>query len=163
MLAYRRAVQESRNTSNTKTISLVHKIKEERNRGMIYLSTEVTIGDSYINENVYFGYQECDKTFGGDSIVKELRNRPNGIPIRMTKTFDLDEPWGDDRFDEHKEKIDHDLDILATQAKVRNSLVVLHWTGIEEQRSILRESAPKTFKYFNDKFEDIIHKNMPRV
>lgn len=130
---------------------------------MIYLSTEVTIGDTYINENVYFGYQECDKTFGGDSIVKELRNRPNGIPIRMTKTFDLDEPWGDDRFDEHKEKIDHDLDILATQAKTRNSLVVLHWTGIEEQRSILRESAPKTFKYFNDKFEDIIHKNMPRV
>ena len=91
---------------------------------MIYLSTEVTIGDSYVNENVYFAYQECDKLFGGDSIIKELRNRPNGIPIRMSQTFDLDEPWGDDRLEEHMEK---------------------------------------TFTYFNDKFEEIIFKNLPRV
>ena len=79
---------------------------------MIYLSTEVTIGDSYVNENVYFAYQECDKLFGGDSIIKELRNRPNGIPIRMSQTFDLDEPWGDDRLEEHMEKIDYDLDLF---------------------------------------------------
>ena len=130
---------------------------------MIYLSTEVTIGDSYINESTHFGYQECDKAFGGDSIVKELRNRPNGIPIRMTKTFDLDEPWGDERLEEHMDKINHDLDILAVQVKKRDSLVVLHWTGIEEQRGILKASAPKTFKYFNDKFEEIIFKNLPRV
>ena len=130
---------------------------------MIYLSTEITIGDSYVNENVYFAYQECDKLFGGDSIIKELRNRPNGIPIRMSQTFDLDEPWGDDRLEEHMEKIDYDLDILAIKAKKRDSLVVLHWTGIEEHRSILKQSAPKTFTYFNDKFEEIIFKNLPRV
>ena len=81
----------------------------------------------------------------------------------MTKTFDLDEPWGDERLEEHMEKINHDLDILAVQVKKRDSLVVLHWTGIEEQRGILKESAPKTFKYFNDKFEEIIFKNLPRV
>jgi hypothetical protein len=80
---------------------------------VIYLSTEITIGDSYVNESVYFSYQECDKLFGGDSIIKELRNRPNGIPIRMSQTFDLDEPWGDDRLEEHMEKIDYDLDILS--------------------------------------------------
>jgi hypothetical protein len=129
---------------------------------MIYLSTEVTIGDSYLNETAYFAYPECDKVFGGDSIVKELRNHPSGIPIRLTYTFDLDEPWGDDRYEEHMEKIDNDLDILLTHAKKRDSLVVLHWTGIEEQRAILKQSAPKTFKYFNEKFEKILYKHTPR-
>ena len=95
---------------------------------MIYLSTEVTIGDCYVNDKAYFVYPECDKRFGGDSIVKELRNSPNGLPVRMTNTFDLNEPW----------------------------------SGIEEQRSILRESAPKTFKYFNERFEDLIQRNLPR-
>ena len=130
---------------------------------MIYLSTEVTIGDSYLNENVYFAYPECDKIFGGDSIIKELRNHPVSIPIRLTYTFDLDEPWKDDRYEEHMEKIDHDLNNLLIHTKKRGGLVVLHWTGIEEQRAILKQSAPKTFKYFNDKFEDIIYKHTPRL
>lgn len=130
---------------------------------MIYLSTEVTIGDSYLNETTYFAYPECDKVFGGDTIVKELRSHPSGIPIRLTHTFDLDEPWKDDRYEEHMEKIDHDLDKLLLCAKMRDKLVVLHWTGIEEQRAILKQSAPKTFKYFNDRFEEIIHIHTPRL
>tara|TARA_R100000687_G_scaffold67895_1_gene57022 strand:+ start:60 stop:452 length:393 start_codon:yes stop_codon:yes gene_type:complete len=130
---------------------------------MIYLSTEVTIGDGYLNSETYFGYPECDKKFGGDSIVKELRNSPSGLPIRMTTTFDLDEPWKDDRFEEHLEKIDYDLGELAVHAKKRGGLVVLHWTGMVETRSILKESAPKTFKYFNEKFEDIISRNLPKL
>ena len=129
---------------------------------MIYLSTEVTIGDCYVNDKAYFVYPECDKRFGGDSIVKELRNSPNGLPVRMTNTFDLNEPWKDDRFEEHMEKIDGDLMEISGHATGRDSLVVLHWSGIEEQRSILRESAPKTFKYFYERFEDLIQRNLPR-
>ena len=60
------------------------------------------------------------------------------------------------------EKIDDDLMEIAGRATGRDSLVVLHWSGIEEQRSILRESAPKTFKYFNERFEDLIQRNLPR-
>ena len=64
---------------------------------------------------------------------------------------------------EHLEKIDYDLGELAVHAKKRGGLVVLHWTGMVETRSILKESAPKTFKYFNEKFEDIISRNLPKL
>ena len=60
-------------------------------------------------------------------------------------------------------KIDYDLGELAVHAKKRGGLVVLHWTGMVELRSILKESAPKTFKYFNEKFEDIISRNLPKL
>jgi len=119
---------------------------------MIIFKEFITRNYIKLNTSKYFVFGDNDMRIGFGGQAKEIRGEPNSIGIRVKKGPGIEPScyYYDSEYEDNIKKIEEDFQVVEKLLK-QGRTVVFPSAGIGTGLGKLKDNAPKTLKYINNR------------
>ncbi len=126
---------------------------------MILLQYRIYRSDLELNPHVLYVFGDNDQQVGRGGQAKECRGEPNafGIPTKKGPGTSPDCYYTDEEYDANIKKIEFCFKVLEQEIE-SGTVVVWPTEGIGTGLAGLKENAPRTLKYIEDRLVGLVEK-----